>query len=162
MAVSNSSGRDVEYEVQPSNPGGNLTAPITTSLALTGAGGAFTAFGCLADGGTTMTVIGLFLLAAAAVADAVALNRAKTGSSQLSTGPKTPITNGAEHTDSFTAGTWVVFYETAANGGAMITQSPIIFDDLNCTVVLRQCPPPANQTLMAGAKTFVEVIPSGS
>lgn len=161
MAVGNGSGRDVEYEVQPSNPGGDLTQPLTIAMLATAAGGAFTAFGCLAGGGTTLTVVGLFLLAAALVADAVALNRAKSGSTRLgSGGPKTHLLDGAEHPHVFTAGTWVVFYETAANGGAMITQSPIIFDDVNCTVVLRQCPPPANQTLIADAKTFVEVIPS--
>ncbi len=159
MAIRNGSGRDVEYEVQPPDPGGNLTGPVTAAMLLTAGGGAFTAFGCLAEGGTTLTVVGLLLLAGALVADAIALNRAKTGSSQLgSGGPKTLLSDGGEHPHVFTAGTWVVFYEVGQD--APITQSPIVFDDVNCTVVLRQCPAPANQGLMADAKTFVEVIPS--
>lgn len=160
MAVSNSSGRDVEYDVQPSNPGGNLTAPVTASMLLTAGGGAFTAYGCLAEGGTAITVVGLFLLAASLVANAIALNRASSGSAQLGKGPKTLLANGATHAHTFTPGTWVVFYEVGA--GSPITQSPVVFDDVNCTVMLRQCPPPAEQSLVQEAKTFVEVVPSGT
>lgn len=158
MAIGNGSGRDVEYETQPPDPGGNLTAPITASLLFTAGGGAFTAYGCLGDGGTTITVIGLFLLAAALVAEAIALNRSHSGSAQLSTGPRTPLADGDTHDHTFTPGTWVVFYEKS--GGPKITQSPIVFDDVHCTVRLRQCPSPQDRSLIADAKTFVEVIPS--
>lgn len=162
MAIGNQSGRDVEYEVQPSNPAPGLTNPLVTSLATTALGAAFTAYGCLADGGTGITVIGLFLLAAALVADVIALNRARSGaasSKSLSGSSKTLIANGATHPHTFTAGTWVVFYEK--DHDSPLAQSPIVFDDVNCTVVLRQCPPPQDARLAADAKTFVEVIPSG-
>lgn len=163
MAVANSSGRDVEYEVQPSNPGGNLTTTIGFSTGATALGTALTAYGCLADGGRGVTVLGLFLLAAALVADVIALNRSRSGAASFSSGgggSRTLIAHGATHAHTFTAGTWVVFYEIGQD--APIAQSPTVFDDVDCTVMLRQCPPPQDGTLLADAKTFVEVIPSAT
>lgn len=159
MAIGNQSGRDVEYEVQPSNPGPNLTHPQVTALAFTAGGGALTAYGCLGDGGRGLTAFGLSLLAGAVVSETIALHRARSGSiaPRSGGGTKTHLAHGAEHLHTFTNGTWVVFYEVGQD--APLAQSPVVFDP-GCTVRLRRCPADGDRLVSGTSATFVEVIPS--
>lgn len=163
MAVTNQSGRDVEYEVKPSDPG--LGTPIALSAALTLGGTAFTALGCLTEiGGEPMTLIGLFLLVAALVADVYAYNKVKTAGPvpvSAGSGVKTLVTPGETKPQSFPAGTWVVFSNPEVPNEVLATSEPIF--DSEATVAFRECIdpkslPPESQTLfMSTVGYHVEV-----
>jgi hypothetical protein len=154
MAVNNNSGRDVEYEVQPSNPG--LGGPIGLSAALTAVGGGLTAYGCLADEGT-LTAVGLFLLVAALLADLYAYNKAQGVVVAGTGGGKALLADGASVEHAFAAGTWVVFTEVG-KPSKVLGSSPPIFQQ-EASVTLRRCAPSAAFTLDQPGEDHVTVDP---
>lgn len=163
MAVSNASGRDVEYDVKPSDPG--LGTPIALSAALTLGGTTFAALGCLTDiGGESLTLIGLFLLVAALVADVYAYSRTRTSGPvaiSAGTGGKKPLPAGQTLPQSFPAGTWVEFYDHQSPHGVLAVSQPIF--DSSAIVTFRECVDPSSlpdetQALLARAPGYhVEV-----
>jgi hypothetical protein len=96
MAIGNQSGRDVEYEVEPGDPG--LRQPILLAAALTGVGGALAALGCLTEmGGEALTVVGLFMLVGALLANVYAYNKVNAAGPFTPTPPtggKKPLADG--------------------------------------------------------------------
>lgn len=145
MAIGNGSGREVEYDVEPSDPGGggggNLVDPLKTSLLLTSLGTAFVGVGCLTRmGGLGLELAGLGLLAAGLVFQGIALDRAR----RLATiGPLAVrnlildrrLTDGEEHPHVFAAGTWVNYRDPETK--AKLASSPKIFNP-NARVTLRR------------------------
>lgn len=164
MGINNSSGRPVEYEVEPSNPG--VGAPILVSAALTGAGTAFTALGCLTEFEPDLTLVGLFLLVGALIADIYAYSKVSSAGASLGagggSGGKVLLADGATDPHVLQPGTWVVFTEVG-KPDVVIAVSPPIFDT-SATVSLRRCvdsaslPPEDKDSLMArSGQDHVEV-----
>jgi hypothetical protein len=140
MAIGNGSNHDVDYEVQPSTP--NITTPALLSAVLTGGGAAATALGCLLDvGDPELTVLGLFMLVAALVADVYIYNAASPGAAAF---VPTAVAKGTIKAGDppvphpFLAGTWVVFRDAKAPGKPILAVSPPIFNE-DADVTLRGC-----------------------
>jgi hypothetical protein len=160
MPIGNRSGRNVQYEVEPSDPG--IAAPIGLAAALTGAGTAFAALGCLTEiGGEPLTVVGLFLLVAALLADVYAYNKANSAGAAMATAPtggKKPLADEATDAHVFAPGTWVVFYDGEDTEKVLGVSPPIFKPD--ATVTLRRCVDSASVSLVeAPQQDHVEVEP---
>jgi hypothetical protein len=156
-AVGNGSGRDVEYEVEPSDPGGNFTGDTQIALYSTVAGGLSLAAGCVGGvGGRGVVYLGLGLLALALVFQVRALRRLRVlerqaaplmAAPQAESGGKTDLGDGQEHPRTFVAGTsWVVFYSDDPPFEPLAVSPKI--SDPNARVVLRRCGTPS--TLAGG------------
>lgn len=168
MAIGNGSGRDIEYEVEPSDPGGTLTGPTKTAMFLTVAGGAAVGVGCLTGfGGRYLVYFGLLLLVGAFAFQSVVLRRARDLERRVapfvtlraSTTGKTKLPDGQQHAKTFVPGSWVVFYEDQAPHAVLAT-SPLVHA-AEASVVLRRCGTPSTLTGGAAARAdsgyFVEM-----
>lgn len=171
-SVGNGSGRDIEYEVEPSDPGiVSDTKGATFSLI---AGTAAVGIGCLTRfGGRGLVLLGVGLLVLALVFQVRALRglrtlrrgpRARYAAVQPAGGGRTPLPDAQEHDGkNFVAGTsWVVFYDDQEPYQALAMSPPV--PDANARVVLRKCGTPSTlaqqQQLVAraGGEYFVEVL----
>ncbi len=148
MTVENQSGKDIEYDVEPSDPGGpgsgNVSRPVMYSLIASGTGATFMGIGCLTGfGDQSLVLAGLGFLAVGLVFQGVAFDRAR----RLEiAGPTLRIRGGAGrrrlddgevHRHTFVAGTWVEFWDPD-NPGTRLAQSPPIFKP-TARVILRRC-----------------------
>lgn len=138
MPISNQSGRDVDYEVQPSDPG--VAGPILLATALGAAGTAFVGLGCLTETlGPDLTVVGLFLLVASLLSNVIAYRRvrASTAVGFTTGGTSGTLSHGQTAVHSFSPGTWVVFTEHGISNKKLATSPPVF--DSTAIVTLRRC-----------------------
>jgi hypothetical protein len=171
-SVGNGSGHDVEYEVEPSDPGGNIVGDTKGATYSLIAGTAAVGVGCLTQiGGRGLVFLGVGLLVLALVFQIRALRglrtlrrepRARYAAVQRAGGGRTPLPDAHEHGKDFVAGmSWVVFYDNQAPYEPLAMSPPV--PDANARVVLRKCGTPstlAQQQLVAraGGEYFVEVL----
>lgn len=165
MPVGNGSGRDVEYDVQPSGTGGDPVVAQNTAIFLMVAGTVSTAVGCLTQiGGDFLIYLGLGLQVAAIAFQAVALRRSRIIRERIApfvTTPraagsgKTKLLDGEQKDHTFAPGTWIVFCDDQDPSAPPLAISPPIFDPA-AMVVLRRCGTPSTLTQQAVARTTVE------
>lgn len=172
MAVRNEGGQDVDYDVEPSEPGGggggNLVANSAgKALLFSSLGATFAAVGCLTGlGGQGLVLAGLGLLAAGLVFQGITLDRARRLAAAapmariVGTSGKKLLKNQEEHSHTFVAGTWVNFWLPGTM--TKLAQSPQIHD-ANARVILRRrqlASTGEGAAASGGGEYFVEVIPS--
>jgi hypothetical protein len=173
-SVGNGSGHDVEYEVEPSDPGGNIVGDTKGATYSLIAGTAAVGVGCLTQiGGRGLVFLGVGLLVLALVFQIRALRglrtlrrepRARYAAVQRAGGGRTPLPDAQEHDGkNFVAGmSWVVFYNDKEPYQALAMSPPV--PDANSRVVLRKYGTPSTlaqpQQLVArtSGEYFVELL----
>lgn len=167
-SVGNGSGHDVDYEVEPSDPGGIIKGDTQMAMYSLIAGTVAVGVGCLTHiGGRGLVYLGVGLLVLALVFQVRALRRLRTlarrttpvpAAIQSAGGGKTPLPDGQEHAKTFVAGTSrVVFYSDQEPFEPLAASPPL--PDANARVVLRKCGTPstlAQQTQQQAASTSGE------
>jgi hypothetical protein len=151
MAIGNGSGHDIDYDVQPSDPGGGPSGGNAVAksagfgLFFSSLGTALAGIGCLTGlGGRGLLLAGFGSLVAGLVYHGITLDRAR----RLASSPAMPrlgiaptmnhLADGQEHAHEFVPGTWVNFWHPDTK--EKLAQSPTIFNS-NARVTLRRYDP---------------------